>query len=206
MFLNSWHPLQTTLTLHAGSAAIAWTVITHEGSKPGFREPMPPVRASFAIRSSAIATNRAKVYVRVMFSGSTLLAIEGADYPNHRGAERRAEIAMCRPGDPLTFRRLRGPVGGKRSVGVYSERGVQLGYVGPDDLAQMPGLASIGRAIFQSADTWGCVIRATADGSTPALPTPRPAPKLIVPPRPPRDEYCDIFPAHRETSRSPSER
>lgn len=130
-----------------------------------------------------------------MFSGSTLLAIAGADYPNHRGAERRAEIALCQPGDPLTFRRLRGAAGGKQSVGVYSERGVQLGYVGPDDLAQMPGLASIGRAIFQSADTWGCVIRATADGSTPVMPPPRATPKLIVPPRPPRDEYCGIFPA-----------
>ncbi|WP_088183551.1 hypothetical protein [Sphingobium sp. Z007] len=135
-----------------------------------------------------------------MFHGSTFLAIGGADYPNHRGRERRAEIAQCRPGDPLTFRRLRGPAGGKRSVGVYSERGVQLGYVDPDDLAQMPGLASIGRAIFQSADTWGCVIRATADGSTPVMPPPRAQPKLIVPPRPPRDEYCDIF-ANRNQSK-----
>ncbi|RYM07977.1 hypothetical protein EWH12_17740 [Sphingobium cupriresistens] len=150
----------------------------------------------------AIATSRAKAYVPVMFSGSTLLAIEGADYPNHRGAERRAEIAQCRPGDPLTFRRLRGPAGGKRSVGVYSERGVQLGYVGPDDLAQMPGLASIGRAIFQSADTWGCVIAATADGSAPVLRAPRAQPKLVVPPRPPRDEYCDIFPAAKQGRRT----
>ncbi|MGW8202961.1 hypothetical protein ACWGM0_10490 [Sphingomonas bisphenolicum] len=151
-----------------------------------------------------IATSRANAYVPVMFSGTTSLAIVGAAYPNRRGAERRAEIALCRPGDPMTFRRLRGPAGGLRSVGVYSERGVQVGYVGPDDLAQMPGLVSLGRAVFQSADTWGCVIRATADGSTPTLPQPKPRPQIIYPPRPPVDEYCDIFPAGKQGRRTPA--
>lgn len=133
-------------------------------------------------------------YVLVMFHGTTSLAIVGADYPNHRGAERRAEIARCRPGDPLTFRRLHGPAHGGRSVGVYSERDVQVGYVRPEDIKQLPGLVSIGRAIFQGADTWGCVIRATADGSSPALPAPRSRPKMIAPPREPIDDYCGIFP------------
>ncbi|WP_416463942.1 hypothetical protein [Sphingomonas sp. VDB2] len=153
-------------------------------------------------RSMVIATSRAKAYVHAMFSGTASLAIAGASYPNHRGAERRAEIAQCRPGDPLTFRRLRGPADGKRSVGVYSERGVQVGYVSPDDLAKMPGLVSVGRAVFQSADTWGCVIRASADGSTPALPQPKPSPQIIYPPRPPVDEYCDIFPAGKQGRRT----
>jgi len=129
-----------------------------------------------------------------MFHGCASLAVIGADYPNCRGAERRTEIAQCRPAEPLTFRRLRGPTDGKRLIGIYSERGVQIGYVTPGDIAQMPGLASVGRAVFQNADKWGCVIRATADGSTPALPQPKPKPQIIHHPRPPRNEFRSIFP------------
>ena len=134
-------------------------------------------------------------YVPVMFQGSTSMVVIGADYPNSRGTTRRAEIALCQPGDVLEFRRERGTIEGKRAVGVYSPRGVQIGYAHPGDADELAGMVAVARAVFQTADTWGAVIRVTLDGSTPTLPTPKPRPRYVRPPAEPADEYCDILPA-----------
>ena len=128
-----------------------------------------------------------------MLHQSTALAIIGSDLTTGRAATRRAEIAACRPGERLEFRRERGTRAGKRFIGVYSPRGVQIGYVMPSQVDQVADLISIVRAIFQREDTFGAVARATFDGSTPVLPQPK-VRRLIEPPRPPADEFCDIFP------------
>jgi hypothetical protein len=54
----------------------------------------------------------------------------------------------------------------------------------------------VARAIFRSADAFGCVIHITVDGSTPTLPPPsRGSGCRVDPPAaPPRDEFGSIFP------------
>ncbi|WP_257556381.1 HIRAN domain-containing protein [Sphingobium sp. CFD-2] len=129
-----------------------------------------------------------------MLPSPASIAIVGADLPTGRAARRRAEIAACRPGERLEFRREPGMRAGKRIVGVYSPRGVQIGYVLPAQVDRVAGLVSIARAIFEREDSFGAVARATFDGSAPSLPQPAPS-RRIEPPREPVDEYCDIFPA-----------
>jgi len=128
-----------------------------------------------------------------MFRGSTSLIIVGAEFPQ-RGPARRAEIAECRPGEMLELRRERAIVGGHAAVGIYSARGIQIGYAWPDSADEIAGQVAVARAIFQRPETWGAVARITLDGSAPTLPQPKAKPELRLPPQPPRDEYCDIFP------------
>ncbi|WP_397586693.1 hypothetical protein [Sphingobium fuliginis] len=134
----------------------------------------------------------------MILPGPSSIAIVGADLPNARAAKRRAEIAACRPGEPLELRRERGTRAGKRVVGVYSARGIEIGYVLPAQVDRVAGLVSIARAIFQEAETFGALGRLTFDGSTPTLPQPKPKPERREPERRPPDEFCDIFPAARQ--------
>ncbi|AJR24575.1 hypothetical protein [Sphingobium sp. YBL2] len=130
----------------------------------------------------------------MILPGPSSIAIVGADLPNARAAKRRAEIAACRPGEPLELRRERGTRAGKRVVGVYSARGIEIGYVLPAQADRVAGLVSIARTIFEREDSFGAVARATFDGSAPTLPAPKPKWKVEPVPEP-ADEFCDIFPA-----------
>jgi len=132
-----------------------------------------------------------------MFSREASLAIVGPDLTTSRAARRRAEIAACRPGEPLELKRRSGMRGGSRVVAVYSPRGIEIGYISPRDADRVAGLISITRAIFQNADTFGAIGRFTFDGSAPALPAPKSKTERREPPRPPADEFCDIFPTKR---------
>lgn len=119
----------------------------------------------------------------------------GAAYPTARARSRLAEIALCQPGERMEFRRERAGRDGKRSVGVYSARGIQIGYVYEGRADWLAGQIAVARAIFQCADTFGAVIHATFDGSTPALPE---APQRMTrarsrPPAEPVDDFCGIF-------------
>ncbi|WP_300116438.1 hypothetical protein [Sphingobium sp.] len=131
-----------------------------------------------------------------MFDSAFSLPVVGADGATARNAERRAEIVRARPGDPLTLRREHGKRGGLPMVGVYSERGVQMGYIWPDRSQEVAGLVAVARAIYRSADAFGCVIHITVDGSTPTLPPPyRRAGRRVDPPAaPPHEEFGSIFP------------
>ena len=131
-------------------------------------------------------------------TGSLALVVVGAHFPTARAALRRAEISACQPGEALELRRERRDRSGGWKVGVYSSRGVQIGYVLPSQLEWGAVMLSTARAIFQGADTFGAVARVTFDGSAPTLPKPKPKPERREPPRPPADEYCDIFPAGRQ--------
>ena len=130
--------------------------------------------------------------------GSTALVIVGTHFPTARAALRRAEIVACQPGEALELRRERRDRSGGWKIGVYSPRGVQIGYVMPNQLEWSAGMLSTARVIFQGEETFGAVARVTFDGSTPTLPKPKPKPERREPPRPPADEYCDIFPAARQ--------
>lgn len=145
---------------------------------------------------ATVARSLSGRYVPAMFDSAFSLPVVGADRVTVRSAERRAEIDCARPGDPLTLRRERGVRGGRPVVGVYSERGVQLGYIWPDRVQEVAGLVAVARAIFRSADTFGCIIHITVDGSTPVLPAPlrQPERRAQVPAAPKRDEFAGIFP------------
>ncbi len=134
-----------------------------------------------------------------MFSEPTLIPIIGALFGGQRGRDRQAEIDLCRPGEELSLRLERTRVSGRRAIGVYSDRGVQIGYVLADGIAHPAAFASLARAAFKCPDTFGAVALFTFDGKVPALPQPKPAPKLVQHPRPPRDEYCDIFPLKNQS-------
>lgn len=138
-----------------------------------------------------------------MFQGSTSIAIEGARRATSRGAERHAEIAKCRPGEVLELRRERHRVRGARAVGVYSPRGVQIGYVSSPDADHIAGQVAVARAVFQRSDTFGAVISLTLDGTTPTLPQPKPDRPRGRPAPDPVDEFCDIFPARVAHQRRP---
>ena len=131
-----------------------------------------------------------------MFDSAFSLPVVGADRATARSAERRAEIERAWPGDPLTLRRERGARGGRPVVGVYSERGVQMGYVWPDRVQEVAGLVAVARAVFRSTDTFGCIIHLTVDGSTPILPAPPRSPerRAQAPAAPVHDEFASIYP------------
>ena len=139
-----------------------------------------------------------------MFCEPILIPIVGTRFGGWRARARRAEIDRCRPGEELTLRLERTRISGRRAVGVYSSRGVQIGYVSAEGVEHPAALASLARAAFKCADTFGAVALFTFDGNAPALPQPKPEPTLIQHPRPPRDEYCGIFPNYKRQSKMTS--
>jgi hypothetical protein len=135
-----------------------------------------------------------------MFSGPASFIVTCADFKTQRANGRRAEIGISVPGDVLTLRRERAKIGHHRAVGVYTSRERQIGYLRPEEVDLILPDIGTARAIFQSAETFGAVVRITLDGSKPTLPQPKPKPQLRMPPQPPRDEYCGIF-ANRNQSK-----
>ena len=101
------------------------------------------------------------------------LAVVGADHPNRKGPTRRFEIAITKPGESVELvREPRNPAD-ERAVAVFSQRGVQLGYLSAERAPWIGGMLLGGRqiiAIFQRATDYGAVIRIALDGARPALP------------------------------------
>ena len=102
------------------------------------------------------------------------LAIVGADYPNKgKSPGRRFEIALCAPGDPLELRPEPENPADEHAIAVYSERGVQIGYVSSQRAPWIGSLIRRGHepvAVFQEQTTYGAVIRVAFDGEAPLLP------------------------------------
>lgn len=143
-----------------------------------------------------VASPTVAAYVPHMFDVAFSLPVMAGRQKTARGASRQTEIAMARPGDALTLRRENGTRGGRPMVGVYSDRGEQMGYISPDRAQDVAGLVAVARAIFRRADTFGCVIDITVDGSTPALPATARQPDRQARPQVEarRDEFASIFP------------
>ena len=57
------------------------------------------------------------------------LAVVGLDYPNADRGSRRFEAMLCHPGDPVSLRPEPRNPHDPHAVAVFSERGVQIGYV-----------------------------------------------------------------------------
>ncbi len=106
------------------------------------------------------------------------LHVVGADYPNRGGGNRRFEILMCHPGEPVTLvSEPRNPVD-PNAVMVVSARGVQIGYLTADRAPWIAGMLNEGRevrAVFQQATPAGAAVRVGLDGAEPHLPRERPA-------------------------------
>jgi hypothetical protein len=106
------------------------------------------------------------------------LAVVGADYPNKCGPTRRFEIALCLGGEPVELvLEPRNPAD-SHAVAVFSQRGVQLGYLTAERAPRIGSLIRHGRevrAVFQEPAAYGAVIRIALDGVRPTLPAAAPS-------------------------------
>lgn len=104
---------------------------------------------------------------------SLSLAVVGADYPNKAGPGRRFEIAMCEPGEPVDLVPEPDNPADVNAVAVFSERGIQIGYLTAERAPLLSRDLRAGRivtAVFQQPATWGATIRVAFDGAAPLLP------------------------------------
>lgn len=100
------------------------------------------------------------------------LAIVGADYPNKRGPTRRFEIELSKPGERVQLIPEPKNPADPRAIAVFSERGVQLGYLTAERVSLIHKAVRDGfepRAIFQKKASYGAVIRVAFD-EEPTLP------------------------------------
>lgn len=116
----------------------------------------------------------------------------GAQYENQDGSDRKFEILLCAPGDPVELRPEPKNKHDERAIAVFSERGVQIGYLTAERCGRIGALIREGRelvAVFQVATGVGAWIRVSFDGTVPQLPAPQPAPAEGADPEP--DFYPD---------------
>ncbi|MBB3910865.1 HIRAN domain-containing protein [Sphingomonas desiccabilis] len=105
------------------------------------------------------------------------LAIVGAQHPNKRGPSRRFELALCTPGEPVELVPEPGNPADPQAVGVFSARGVQIGYLTAERAPWIGAMLRSGReieAIFQEVTKFGAVARVAFDGERPLLPEAKP--------------------------------
>ena len=102
------------------------------------------------------------------------LHVVGADFPNRKGGNRRFEILVCAPGEPVDLvPEPRNPAD-PNAVMVLSARGVQIGYLPAERAPWIGGMLRAGRevrAVFQQPTARGAAIRVALDGAEPVLPT-----------------------------------
>lgn len=109
------------------------------------------------------------------------LAVVGADFPNKRGPARRFELAICRPGEPVELVPEPKNKADPLAVAVFSERGIQLGYLSAERCGRIGALIRQGievKAVFQEHLAFGGVIRVAFHGANPTLPPARPPAQL----------------------------
>lgn len=107
------------------------------------------------------------------------LAVVGVRHPNRDKSNRGFEILLCRPGDVIELRPEPKNKHDEHAVAVFSERGVQLGYLTAERAPYIGKIIRQGRevtAVFQQAVPFGAWLRVAFDGEQPVLPPDRPAP------------------------------
>lgn len=124
------------------------------------------------------------------------LAVVGIDYPNTDKAKsnRRFEIALCVPGEPVVLRPEPKNPHDENAVAVFSARGTQLGYLASARAAFISRKLKEeeATAIFQSEGATVAYIRIRFGGGAPTLPPERPAPAWRDPDEvidPPADDF-----------------
>lgn len=101
------------------------------------------------------------------------LDVVGINCANADGVNRRFELVLCAPGDPVRLRLEPTSELEDDAVAVFSERGVQLGYLAPDQAPLICSKIRAGEpvaAIFQELMRTVASIRVRFDGERPALP------------------------------------
>jgi hypothetical protein len=107
------------------------------------------------------------------------LAVVGIDFPNtdRRKTDRRFEMLLCAPGDPVTLVLEPKNPHDEHAVAVYSSRGIQLGYLKSERAVFVGAKIRAGESyevVFQEAAPSIGVIRIRFGGGAPTLPPPRP--------------------------------
>lgn len=108
------------------------------------------------------------------------LAVVGAPFPNADGSDRRAEIKLCKPGEGLELRPEPENKKDRRAIAVYSNRGVQIGYIAAERAGHIGRIMRSGHAlaaIFQAETEFGAWARIAFDGEQPSLPRSSPPPE-----------------------------
>lgn len=108
------------------------------------------------------------------------LAVVGIGYLNddRDKSDRRFEMMLCAPGDPVELRREPKNGHDTNAVAVFSSRGIQLGYLTAERAPWIGGKIAAGEeweAIFQEATSTSAVIRVRFGGGAPTLPPSRPS-------------------------------
>lgn len=111
------------------------------------------------------------------------LAVVGIDYANADKAKsnRRFELLQCEPGDPVELRREPKNAHDPNAVAVFSERGIQVGYLTAERAPWIGGKIAAGEeavAIFQALGGGTATIRVRFGGGEPTLPAASPPPPL----------------------------
>ena len=119
-------------------------------------------------------------YSTVMDERELSLAVVGIGYENDRKSkgDRRFEMMLCAPGDPIELRREPKNKHDKYAVAVFTERGTQLGYLNAERAPWIGGKILAGEeyvAVYQQSGAVTAVIRVRSGGGSPTLPLARPA-------------------------------
>lgn len=107
------------------------------------------------------------------------LPVVGAPYINRDKSSRQFEILLCAPGDPLTLIHDAKNRYDEHAVAVFSERGVQIGYITAERSPHIVQLLRDGHelsAVFQAQTRWGAFARIGVDEPA-ILPKVKPLPK-----------------------------
>lgn len=108
------------------------------------------------------------------------LAVVGLGFPN-RGkgkGNRRFEVRLCSPGEPVELRLEPKNPADPNAVAVFSARGIQIGYLTAERAPWIGGKIRAGeivRAVFQEETATAAIIRARFGGDAPTLPPRREA-------------------------------
>lgn len=100
------------------------------------------------------------------------LAVVGVAYLNPDGSNRRFEIELLAPGEPIELVPEPSNKKDPRAVAVFAKGGGQLGYLTAERCGRIGALIREGvdvRAVFQIQTAWGCWVRVTFDGSEPVV-------------------------------------
>lgn len=115
------------------------------------------------------------------------LAVVGINYPNADKSNRRFELALCAPGEPVHLVLEPKNKHDPAAVAVFSARNMQIGYLSRERCLWVGSRMRAGEvfeAIFQELDEHVAAVRVRFGGGSPSLPVPRPRP-----PTPDEDEW-----------------
>jgi hypothetical protein len=105
------------------------------------------------------------------------LAVVGINYPNADKTNRRFELALCAPGEPVRLVLEPNNKHDPAAVAVFSCRDMQIGYLSRERCLWVGSRMRAGedhQVIFQDVDEHIASVRVRFGGGAPTLPVPRP--------------------------------